>query len=428
MNATRPSALGAFSALGIELEFMIVDSTSLSPLPIADRLLRSPTGEQYYELERGTLGWSNEMMLHVMEIKNLDPTLDIDLMPAAFQLEVRYINRMLELYGARLMPGAMHPWMNPSREAHLWPHQHAELYQAFADIFDCKTHGWANLQSMHINLPFADDEEFARLHAAIRLVLPILPALAASSPIADGRMTGYADFRMEAYRQNSASIPSVTGAVIPDTVTSRTDYQSKILEPIYRDIAESDPQRILTKEWLNARGAIARFDRQAIEIRIIDTQECVHADLAIAVAVQGLTRRLYEASARARDPDGGILAAQQAIDTDTLAGILQACIRDADQTVIEHADYLALLGFPYECCSAQELWSHLIEALQLPDRWHMPLHAILEHGPLARRIAHAVRMEAQQGDSTPISSVYAQLCDCLHRGHMFLPPARTAMA
>ena len=43
---------------------------------------------------------------------------------------------------------------------------------------------------MHVNLPFADDAQFARLHAAIRLVLPLLPALAASSPIAEGSVIG----------------------------------------------------------------------------------------------------------------------------------------------------------------------------------------------------------------------------------------------
>ena len=36
-----------------------------------------------------------------------------------------------------------------------------------------------------LNLPFSSDEEFGRLHAAIRLLLPLLPALAASSPLVE---------------------------------------------------------------------------------------------------------------------------------------------------------------------------------------------------------------------------------------------------
>jgi gamma-glutamyl:cysteine ligase YbdK (ATP-grasp superfamily) len=106
-------------------------------------------------------------------------------MAAGFQAEVRAIGRQLEPLGARLMPTAMHPWMNPAAETRLWPHDQAEIYQAYDRVFGCSQHGQANLQSMHLNLPFANDAEFARLHAAVRLVLPILPALAASSPIVE---------------------------------------------------------------------------------------------------------------------------------------------------------------------------------------------------------------------------------------------------
>src|SRR5665811_1134453 len=97
------------------------------------------------------------------------------------------IRDSLETMGAQLMPGAMHPWMDPHSETRLWLGDNAVIYGAYDRIFDCKSHGWANLQSMHVNLPFADDNEFARLHAASRLVLPILPALAASSPIAEDK-------------------------------------------------------------------------------------------------------------------------------------------------------------------------------------------------------------------------------------------------
>ena len=92
------------------------------------------------------------------------------------------------------MPTGMHPWMDPAREFELWPHGDREIYAAFDRIFDCRGHGWANLQSMHLNLPFADDDEFGRLHAAIRALLPLLPALAASSPFADGHARGLARY------------------------------------------------------------------------------------------------------------------------------------------------------------------------------------------------------------------------------------------
>src|SRR3569623_577123 len=409
-----PTPLPAFSAYGIELEFMIVDRDFPAALPIADRLLQAGAGEPASDVDRGLLGWSNELALHVIEIKNQAPSASPETLLQPLRTEVRYINRMLELYGAMLMPTAMHPWMDPRRETRLWPHSHAQLYQTSARIFDCDTHGWANLQSMHVNLPFADDAEFARLHSAIRLLLPILPALAASSPFADGADTGFADFRMHAYCGNAAPFSAIAGRVIPETVCSRAQYEEEILAPMYRELAPHDSEGLLRHEWLNSRGAIARFDRNAIEIRVIDTQECPHADLAIAAASVGIIRMLYEVSRF-----GHGLRNQQRFGTEALAAMLADCIRDAEQAQITDAAYLALLGYPGKRCSAQQLWRHLIEQLQqrgaLAESWRQPLQIMLEQGPLARRILRA----AGTAPHTRLPDIYRRLCRCLHESRMF---------
>jgi len=96
---------------------------------------------------------------------------------------------------------------------------------------------------MHINLPFRGDEEFGRLHTAIRALLPIMPALAASTPILDGRFTGFLDARMDQYSKNALRVPSVMGAVVPEPVTTEQEYRERILAPMYRDIAPLDPGR-----------------------------------------------------------------------------------------------------------------------------------------------------------------------------------------
>ena len=124
------------------------------------------------------------------------------------------------------MPTAMHPWMDPN-DVELWPHGTRVIYDTFDRIFSCKGHGWANLQSLQINLPFAGDEEFARLHAAIRFLLPILPGLAASSPIIDGERNGILDNRLVVYRSNCARIPSVTGEVVPEPIGSIGEYHER---------------------------------------------------------------------------------------------------------------------------------------------------------------------------------------------------------
>ena len=106
------------------------------------------------------------------------------------------------------------------------------------------------------------------LHSAIRLLLPLLPALTASTPILDGRPTGYLDSRMEKYLHNQKKIPSIAGRIIPEYISSEAGYHELVFHPIMRDIRPYDQENIFDKYFLNSRGAIARFDRGAIEIRV----------------------------------------------------------------------------------------------------------------------------------------------------------------
>lgn len=408
--------LHAFAGYGLELEYMIVDRHSLAVRPIADELLRSMAGRQVSEYVDGEVALSNELVMHLIELKNIRPqfALDLKALCSSFQSEVSHVNAMLAPMQAQLMPAAMHPWMNPLVETRLWPHDNAAIYQAYDRIFGCSRHGWANLQSMHLNLPFADDREFARLHAAVRLLLPILPALAASSPYAEGTHPGYLDCRMQNYCTHQIRVASTVAEVIPETSTSRAGYDAEIIQPMYREIAPLDPDGVLRYEWLNVRGAVPRFERSAIEIRVLDLQECPLADCAIAAAVINLAGMLY-------DEQYSALAAQQQIATGDLAQIMRACIRDADQAPIEHAGYLALLGFPRSRCEARELWQHILATLrwdhvrQRPE-WSAALELMLEQGPLARRILRATGVAAPR---SRLEDVYRSLCACLAEGTMF---------
>jgi carboxylate-amine ligase len=404
----------AFSVYGIELEYMIVDRRSLSVRPIADQLMEKNGSAGDGEIKCGQLSWSNELVTHVIELKNPRPTASLQSLANALQEQIQAMNQMLAPLGACLMPAAMHPWMNPKTETRLWPQRQSEIYRAYDRIFDCRAHGWANLQSVHINLPFAGDEQFARLHAAIRLVLPILPALAASSPVADGADTGHMDYRMEVYRHNASAIPSLTGQVIPATLSSRAEYEARMLQPMYRGIAPFDPDGILRHEWLNSHGAIARFDRNAIEIRVVDVQECPRADVAIAAATIDLVQMLYQQRLAPLDE-------QQAMPTERLANIMLACIRDGERAVVADADYLALLGYSAQACAAAQLWEHLLRfmvdaATAHCKIWQEPLFAILKHGPLARRIVTAIGGDFSR---LRLQRVYQALCECLDAGSMF---------
>lgn len=409
-------SLHLFEGFGVELEYMIVDRETLAVRPIADRLLSavSPSGGPESEVELGPISWSNELAAHVVELKTTSPAPSLSGLDGPFREHVRRIDAILGPMGARLMPTAMHPLMDPTTEATLWPHDYGPVYETFDRIFDCRGHGWSNLQSMHLNLPFSGDEEFGRLHASIRLVLPILPALAASSPIVEGKATGLLDNRLEFYRHNCRRVPEVAGRVIPEPAFSRAEYDGLILEPMYRAIAPLDPGGILRFEWLNARGAIARFDRSAIEIRLLDVQECPSADLAIASLVVAAVRALAEGRwSSTRD--------QQAIPVDVLEPILLSCIDGpgplaSERSLVTDPAYLRCFGLEAAGpLPALEIWRHVFDTLRDdlgPEIDRTPLPLILDRGPLSRRILGRLGTDRPKTPAE-IRSLYADLCDCL---------------
>ena len=409
---------------------MIVRDRSLDVFPATDQLLHAvaPDPDEPYptELEREHgISWSNELALHVVELKTTDPVPRFHGLADRFQRNIADIHARLRPLGARLMPAAMHPWMNPFGEMKLWPHDYSPVYEAFNRIFDCRGHGWANLQSVHLNLPFADDAEFARLHAAIRLLLPILPAVAASSPMMDGRLTGLMDNRLDVYQSNARKAPAVSGRVIPEPVYSRADYERVILNAIYQELEPHDPEGTLRYEWANARGAIARFDRNAIEIRVLDVQECPAADIALCTAIAGV----LQATVGQRWSE---TYTQQAWAVEPLRAIFLDCVRDADAAVITDSAYLRAFGLNAEQATAGELWSHLIACTRPvsdeDDDARLPIEFILHHGSLARRLTRALvghdlprtRLAGVDLDRDRVSAVYRSLCDCLEHGTMFL--------
>jgi gamma-glutamyl:cysteine ligase YbdK (ATP-grasp superfamily) len=416
-----PRALPAFSAFGIELEYMLVERDTLECLPIADRVLQAG-GETVNELACDELAWSNEFFRHVIELKNPRPTADLDRLHRDFRRAVRKMNQDLRRFNARLMPGAMHPWMHPGRESHPWRHGDTRIYDTYQRIFPCNTHGWANLQSMHINLPFANDEEFARLHEAVRLVLPLIPALAASSPIADGEDTGHADFRLCVYRANAKEFPSIVGAVIPESVSTASEYRETILMPMYREIARADPDGVLQHEWLNSRGAIPRFDRDAIEIRLTDTQECPQVDLAVATAIIHAVKLLYKRLS-------GSLLTDDIISPHELDTVLRHCARHGKTARIEHTGYLRALGMPAKPSSAANIWAELLgprgdDMASTDPAWRDIVEFILEKGTLSQRILRAVNGDFSRSN---LRRVWGGLCDCLDDGRLFTGSRRSTL-
>ena len=404
------SRYSLFSVIGLEIEYMLVDKEHLNVQPKSDLLLRARAGGNLTnQVALGDVALSNELVMHVIELKNNGPKpLSRDIV-IQFQKAIDNLQPLLDEHQLQLLPGGAHPWMNPAKETHRWPHGNRDIYQQYDALFNCEGHGWANLQSMHVNLPFANDDEFCQLHSAIRLILPLLPALAASTPFLEGQFGGMQDNRLYFYDKNQQRFPLITGDIIPEFIRSEEEYKKAILVPMYQAISPFDPTGILQHEWLNSRAAIPKFEYGAIEIRIIDSQECVNADYAIASLIVAV---LQDWQARSH------YFIDQPCDNKPLRQVYQQSIHHglaaiADDQIL-HKQWQLKRGVK----TCRDVWSALIERVStdLDFLSQQALETILSQGNLSQRLLQACGSD----HSLPnLKRVYRQLGNCLLANQQF---------
>ncbi|MBW2962020.1 glutamate-cysteine ligase family protein [Mesonia aestuariivivens] len=400
-----------FEVAGIELEYMLVHQNNLKVSPSVDRLLKAKEGKEIADIDNGEISWSNELVAHVIELKTNGPTNDLENLAEKFHSNIIEINQLLAPDKLQLLPTASHPMMNPEKDTQLWKHSYSEVYALYNRIFNCKGHGWSNVQSMHINLPFYNDDEFEKLHAGIRILLPLLPSLAASSPIFEGKNTGFKDARMQVYKTNQKEIPVLAGKVIPERVFNKKAYKKQIFNPINKAIKPYDTENILEHHFLNSRGAIARFDKNAIEIRVLDLQECPKADVAIAMLIVEVLKWIITTLD---------LEKMKAIHEDELLPILNKTILAAEEATINSALYLKVFGLTDIEYNAKDIWKFLIEKVagKLNDKTKETIYTIMANGSLSTRILKALKDDFSEAS---IQKVYQKLATCLQENKLFLP-------
>tara|TARA_R110002073_G_scaffold293869_1_gene459548 strand:+ start:1506 stop:2735 length:1230 start_codon:yes stop_codon:yes gene_type:complete len=396
---------------GIELEYMVVDRESFNVLPIADKLFKKVMGEFTNEVVSDRINWSNELVMHIVEFKNNKPEPVLSQLVESFQKQVRIANEALLEWNAQLMPSAMHPWMNPDRETKVWPHENNEIYSTYDRIFGCKGHGWSNLQSLHINISFDSDEEFHQLHSAIRFFLPLIPALSASSPFVEGQSEGFSSHRLNFYLKNQRRLPSIIGQAVPEVIHSYQQYQDLILKPMYKDIASLDIDNVLQEEWLNSRGAIPKFERGCIEIRLADVQEAPVVDLSVA-QFWILVIKKFMASQWIDMEKSETLSAEE------LKAILLLTVRDGHNAIIDNTKYLDCFG-EKSPLKASDLLQSIFKKLSYQGDeiiFKDYLQRILEKGTLTSRILKSV---GQNPSREKMTSTYKKLSICLNEGQFF---------
>lgn len=399
------------TSFGIELEYMIVDQNSLDVMPIVPEFFEKLFGSFTNEIKHTNITWSNELVCHVIELKNDLPVNELKKLNLEFQIEIKLINDELRKFNAMLLPTAMHPWMNPDHETKLWPHENNEIYSSYDRIFSCKGHGWSNLQSMHINLGFQNDIEFEKLHAAVRLILPLIPALSSSSPIFDNKKGQSLSSRLSFYLDNQRRIPSIIGSVIPEKAWSKSEYEKMILKPMYKDISSLDTLNVLQHEWLNSRAAIPKFERDSLEIRLCDTNENSFIDLSIAIFWTKVLKTLI-------NEEWVSLKQQKTFDEKELKDVLVSTVNKGQQAFITNENFLDLWELEKES-SAKEILIQIFESMKYDpsdSHYSKPIEFILNKGTLSDRILKSANNDFSK---SKLTEIYKKLAKCLNEVKYF---------
>jgi gamma-glutamyl:cysteine ligase YbdK (ATP-grasp superfamily) len=281
---------------GPEHEYSLVDK-DLKPLPISDKIIKDYCGKiiNFIELPKFTFG--KELQLHVMEIKANEPFKTPFEFEETMHNAVTALNQIVQKHAAMLLGTGMHPLLKLQDTA-IWPHYHKRIYREYGKIFNLKQHGWLNIQSFHLNLPYQKEADAIQTHNQLTNLSAYLPAITASSPIYEGKSGQDKDNRLQFYKANQSEVPSITGDVIPEYVSSFSQHKQDVIDRYSKDLEKAGADKtLLHREWVNSRSVIFRFDRCALEIRVMDEQECVKSDVALACFVRATLRGLIESNA-----------------------------------------------------------------------------------------------------------------------------------
>ena len=394
---------GTLQVLGPEHEFSVVDE-KLQPLPTVDKVIKGVYGRIVNNVDFGEFSFGKELQAHVAEFKGSSPFSSPQMFEETISEAVDTILGFLEKrYRARLLGLGMHPSLR-LEDVRVWSHRDRRIYEALSKIFDLNQHGWLNIQSFQLNLPFKNLNEAVRLYNSIANILPYLPAVAASSPIYESKIGRFVDNRLRFYLVNQSEVPSITGDIIPEYVNSFEEYEKITVNRYSEDLAKLNaPRCLLHKEWLNSRGAVIRFDRKAIEIRILDEQECVKSDVALSCFIRAVLRGIMN------DNEYPYLPHKILVEN------LNHVVRHGLEAHVQHPKGKTARQV---CCHLMKIAS---KNATKEEKQYLPMiKKRIDVGNLSNIILREVAKKIQKTDfDEAIFRVYSSLADCLEKNQVY---------
>ncbi|WP_261163809.1 glutamate--cysteine ligase [Microbacterium sp. Marseille-Q6965] len=250
---------------GVEEELLLVDGETGSPLPLAAQVLALHEAG-----DGGGIGMEAEMQQEMIEVIT-SPHSSLDSLTEQIRAGRRYADARAALVGARTAAVATSP---------LTAHPHATRKPRYAKMMrrygvlarECLAFG------MHTHVSISSREEGVAVLDRIRDWLPVLIALGANSPFADGEDTGHASHRAIAWREWPCAGPiDVFGSV-----EAYDAFEEQLLA-----------SGVILDSGMLYFDARLSHNHPTVEVRVSDT--CLRAEDAAGIAA--LTRGLVDTAA-----------------------------------------------------------------------------------------------------------------------------------
>jgi hypothetical protein len=212
------------------------------------------------------------------------------------------------------------------------------------------------------------------------------------------------DNRLFFYKTNQSEIPSIVGDVVPEYVKSFNQYKDEVIGKYSQDLAAAGAEKeLLFKEWVNSRGIIFRFDRVALEVRVLDEQECIKSDVALSCFIRAALR--------------GLIANQEELlSHDILVSDFNSAISKGLNGMVLHP----------KGKTARNICQHLFKiasenADEEEKKYLWLIRKRIEGGSLSELIRERIIRKAQKTDIVEaIRTVYSTLIKCLFDNQPYL--------
>ena len=406
MNDTENNYYSLLSERTIEVEYIIADKDSMEAVPLAEKLIKKAAGCEKCSTyspsdSECSILWSLTKHDYIVKFSAQINRVNIREAEKILHNQIIEANRILEEFNAVLYASAVYP-LPGSENASMNIKNNDLLFSGSPDNFNnLIKNSVFNYHYMKLYLHFENEEEFFRLHTAVRLIMPLLPALTSGSPVL-GDTEDSQDITLEIFKHKLSRTGKACRSIIPLPVRNRNEYEESINQCMKCDYVNNDSGMID-----ECRAVTADFEKGMLAVRIFDMQESPHVDFAVVRFITYILELIVNCRCSTEK--------QASISNEELLEIFDNITKDGLKGMVENEKYLKLLSIEDQTkMSAWGIWMLLAKkvkdyaGLKIP-----PVENILKTGSLSERIIKAAEQRS-------VKETFQELAECLEENIMML--------